>query len=63
MDPLYGITTDIIVDPLGRRKKTLPITSDVVDKAFFGRVHAFKFSPRKGTEAAKYKETRRCPNS
>lgn len=57
VDPLYGITTDIIVGFPGETKEDFADTLDVVNKAAFGRVHAFKFSPRKGTEAAKYKET------
>lgn len=57
IDPLFGITTDIIVGFPGEEEKDFEDTLRVVAEAEFGRVHAFKFSPRKGTEAAGYKET------
>lgn len=57
IDPLFGITTDIIVGFPGEEESDFEDTLRVVEEAEFGRVHAFKFSPREGTEAAGYKET------
>lgn len=51
-DPLYGITTDIIVGFPGESEKDFEDSLDIVDKAGFCKVHVFKFSPRKGTKAA-----------
>lgn len=53
-DPRYGITTDIIVGFPGETDDDFADTIDVVRQAGFGRVHAFRYSPRRGTEAATY---------
>lgn len=50
-DPLFGITTDIIAGFPGETEEDFQDTLDAVDQAGFGRVHAFKYSPRKGTRA------------
>lgn len=52
-DPLYGITTDIIVGFPGETDEDFEDTLDVVRKAEFGKVHAFRYSPRKGTAGAR----------
>ena len=51
-DPLYGITTDIIVGFPGENEEDFADTLDVVEKAAFGKVHVFRYSPRKGTAGA-----------
>ena len=51
-DPLYGITTDIIVGFPGEGDADFEDSLDVVRQAEFARVHAFKYSPRKGTKGA-----------
>ena len=51
-DPLYGITTDIIVGFPGETAEDFKASVDVVRKAEFARVHAFRYSPRKGTAGA-----------
>ena len=55
-DPLYGITTDIIVGFPGETDRDFKDSLDVVKKAEFARVHAFRYSPRKGTAGAKLKD-------
>ena len=55
-DPLYGITTDIIVGFPGEKDSDFADTLEVVGKAGFGRVHAFRYSPRKGTRGASMKD-------
>ncbi len=51
-DPLYGITTDIIVGFPGETEEDFKDTMDIVDQSEFGRVHVFRYSPRKGTAGA-----------
>lgn len=51
-DPLYGITTDIIVGFPGETEEEFADSLQMVDEAGFCKVHAFKYSPRKGTKAA-----------
>lgn len=48
-DPHYGITTDIIVGFPGEADEDFEDTLDIVRKAAFGKVHVFRYSPRKGT--------------
>jgi threonylcarbamoyladenosine tRNA methylthiotransferase MtaB len=48
-DPHYGITTDIIVGFPGENDEDFADTLDIVRKAGFGKVHVFRYSPRKGT--------------
>lgn len=51
-DPLYGITTDIIVGFPGETESDFADTIDIVRQAGFGKVHVFRYSPRKGTVGA-----------
>ena len=51
-DPLYGITTDIIVGFSGETEEDFENTLDIVRRAEFGKVHVFRYSPRKGTVGA-----------
>ena len=48
-DPHYGITTDIIVGFPGEADEDFEDTLDIVRRAGFGKVHVFRYSPRKGT--------------
>ena len=52
-DPLYGITTDIIVGFPGEEETDFEDTLDIVEKSQFGKVHVFRYSPRKGTVGEK----------
>ena len=52
-DPLYGITTDIIVGFPGETDEDFADTLDIVKEAEFGKVHVFRYSPRRGTAGAK----------
>lgn len=47
----YGITTDIIVGFPGETEQDFEDSLDIVNRAGFGKVHAFKYSKRKGTAA------------
>lgn len=51
-DPLYGITTDIIVGFPGEEEEDFEDTMSIVGQSDFGRVHVFRYSPRKGTVGA-----------
>ena len=51
-DPHYGITTDIIVGFPGETEEDFADTLDIVKEAEFGKVHVFRYSPRKGTRGA-----------
>ena len=51
-DPDYGITTDIIAGFPGETEEDHKETLALIEKAGFGRVHVFRYSPRKGTAAA-----------
>ena len=55
-DPLFGITTDIIVGFPGETEKDFEDTLDIVKKSAFGRTHVFRYSPRKGTAGAAMKD-------
>lgn len=55
-DPLYGITTDIIVGFPGETEEDFADSMRIIDEVGFCKVHAFKYSPRKGTKAAEMKE-------
>ena len=48
-DPLYGITTDIIVGFSGETEEDFADTLDIVRQSDFGKVHVFRYSTRKGT--------------
>lgn len=51
-DPLYGITTDIIAGFPGETEGDFADSLRIIDEVGFCKVHAFKYSPRKGTKAA-----------
>ena len=55
-DPLFGITTDIIVGFPGETDKDFEDTRDIVKKSAFCRTHVFRYSPRKGTAGAAMKD-------
>ena len=55
-DPLFGITTDIIVGFPGETETDFEDTLDIVRRAGFGRTHVFRYSPRKGTAGAAMKD-------
>ena len=48
-DPLYGITTDIIVGFPGETEEDFRESLDVTERSLFGKVHVFRYSPRRGT--------------
>ena len=54
-DPLYGITTDIIVGFPGESDPDFEASLGVVEEAEFARVHTFRYSPREGTKGAELK--------
>lgn len=51
-----GITTDIIVGFPGETEEEFKRTLEFVDEIKFSAMHVFKYSPRKGTPAANYKD-------
>lgn len=51
--PNAGITTDIIVGFPGETEEEFEETYEFVKDINFSRIHVFKYSPRKGTPAAK----------
>lgn len=51
-DPLYNITTDIIVGFPGETDEDFEDSLSLVRDVEFGKVHIFRFSPRAGTKAA-----------
>ena len=55
-DPGYGITTDIIVGFPGETEEDFRDSLKMVDEAEFLKVHAFKYSKRKGTRAESMKD-------
>lgn len=55
-DPLYGLTTDIIVGFPGETEDEFCESIKVVREAMFERVHAFRYSKRKGTVAEAMKD-------
>ena len=56
IDRLFSITTDIIVGFPGESEADFKKTLEVVEEVEFSRVHAFRYSPRKGTPAAKMRD-------
>ncbi len=52
--PDAGLTTDIIVGFPGETEEEFNETYNFVKDILFSRIHVFKYSPRKGTPAAKY---------
>lgn len=55
-DPLYGITTDIICGFPGETEEDFEDSLDMIRRVKFCKVHAFKYSKREGTAAARMKE-------
>lgn len=53
--PEVAITTDLIVGFPGETEEEFQCTVDFVKTVNFSGIHVFKFSPREGTPAAKYK--------
>lgn len=51
-DPLYGISTDIIVGFPGEEEEDFLDSVSILKEAEFCRTHVFKYSPRTGTPAA-----------
>ena len=51
-DPLYGITTDIICGFPGETDKDFEDSLDIIEQVKFCKVHAFRYSKRRGTAAA-----------
>ena len=51
-DPAFGITTDIIVGFPGETEEDFRDSLEIVREAEFGKVHVFRYSPRKGTAGA-----------
>ena len=54
-DPLYGITTDLIVGFPEETEEDFEDSLDLVKQAGFCKVHAFRYSKREGTAAASMK--------
>ncbi len=52
VDPLFNITTDIIVGFPGETDEEWRQTMDFVEKIGFGHIHIFSYSRREGTKAA-----------
>lgn len=53
-DPLFGITTDIIVGFPGESENDFLDSVRIIDEVGFCKVHVFKYSKRHGTKAAEY---------
>jgi threonylcarbamoyladenosine tRNA methylthiotransferase MtaB len=54
--PQAAITTDVIVGFPGETKEDFQQTIDFVQEIEFADVHVFRYSPREGTPAARYRE-------
>ncbi|MDW7672274.1 MAG: tRNA (N(6)-L-threonylcarbamoyladenosine(37)-C(2))-methylthiotransferase MtaB [Bacillota bacterium] len=54
--PHAAITTDVIVGFPGESEEDFQQTFDFVKKVAFADVHVFRYSPREGTPAARYRE-------
>ncbi|MCX7654501.1 MAG: tRNA (N(6)-L-threonylcarbamoyladenosine(37)-C(2))-methylthiotransferase MtaB [Fervidobacterium sp.] len=52
VDPLFSITTDIMVGFPAETDEEFQKTLDIITKAEFSKVHAFRYSERPGTKAA-----------
>ena len=55
-DPLFGLTTDIIVGFPGETEEDFGGSMDMVRLAQFGKTHVFRYSPRRGTAGAAMKD-------
>lgn len=56
-DPLFGLTTDVIVGFSGESEEDFADSMDLVRRAQFGKTHVFRYSPRRGTAGAAMKDT------
>jgi len=56
-----ALTTDVIVGFPGETERDFAATLEVARQAGFIKVHAFPFSPREGTAAARWKDRRVAP--
>lgn len=54
--PDVSITTDIIVGFPGETEEEFDITYDYLKRIKLSKMHIFKYSPRKGTRAAGFKD-------
>ncbi|AKL95800.1 RNA modification enzyme MiaB family [Clostridium aceticum] len=54
--PQVALTTDIIVGFPGETEEDFQQTYEFVEEMAFSSLHVFKYSPRKGTPAAEFKE-------
>jgi threonylcarbamoyladenosine tRNA methylthiotransferase MtaB len=52
-----ALTTDIIVGFPGETEEQFEETCRIVERLRFSKIHIFRFSPRKGTEAATFSDT------
>jgi threonylcarbamoyladenosine tRNA methylthiotransferase MtaB len=55
INPLTSITTDIILGFPGETEKNFQVTLNFIKKIDFLKIHLFPYSPRPGTQAAKFK--------
>lgn len=53
VDPLFTLTTDVIVGFPGETEQDLQATLDVIRRVAFAKVHVFPYSPRPFTPAAR----------
>jgi len=53
--PGIAITTDVLVGFPGERDEDFKNTLEVAEQSGFARMHIFRYSPRKGTPAARFK--------
>jgi len=54
--PALGLTTDVMVGFPGEVKENFLNTCKFIEKVSFSGLHVFKFSPRRGTPAADFKD-------
>lgn len=52
INPLFNITTDIIVGFPGETEQEWQSSFDFIERIGFGQIHIFTYSPREGTKAA-----------
>lgn len=56
IDPEMALSTDLIVGFPGETEEEFQGTLDLVEKVRYSFIYAFKYSPRKGTAAARFKD-------
>lgn len=54
--PLFNLTTDLIQGFPGETEEDFELTLKLMQQAEFSHVHAFRYSPRRGTAAAQFKD-------